>query len=479
MDPPFQPQLQPQTQPSFFPFPTTAISAAAVHTAAPVLTPAQISPEVAQNHVNAFPTATQTLNHPSYTDMIYAAITALKERDGSSKRAIAKYIERAFTGLPPTHSALLTHHLKRLKNSGLLVMVKKSYMMPRSELTVDNGGVITASAAPVDPYPAGDVAAVTAASSPTGPKRGRGRPPKPKPEFSQSDLVFAPQPNDVTVTAPLPPPMENSDAVMVPVGLSISTQPNIAPIFTDSGNNVPNSGADLGRRRPGRPKKFSGQSGALAVVNTSGKRRGRPPKGMMQIGVKKSPGRPRKPKSVAVNGVKKNPKRLPKSVVVPYAPAAAAAVHNSSPKPRGRPRKGAALTTAPVAVSVALALPAKRQGRPPKVAGIGQPKMRGRPVGRPKKNANMSWSQSQSQADAYGDLKRKFEIFQSRVKQAVSLLRPTLNSETAITAIAAIQDLEEIATLDLNAPLREEAPLSQLPQPQLQQPLGQGTVVQN
>lgn len=97
--------------------------------------------------------------------MIYAAITALKERDGSSKRAIAKYIEGAYTGLPPTHSALLTHNLKRLKDAGLLVMVKKSYMLPGSDSTIGN-----TAAPPTNPHP--DAPAVSA-SSPTGPKRGR------------------------------------------------------------------------------------------------------------------------------------------------------------------------------------------------------------------------------------------------------------------------------------------------------------------
>ncbi|XP_065855978.1 histone H1-like [Euphorbia lathyris] len=458
MDPPLH------LQPSFLSFPTTTINAASVQNAAPATTTAQIVPEVPHNHVaNASPTATQTFNHPSYTDMIYAAITSLRERDGSSKRAIAKYIERAFTGLPPTHPMLLTHHLKRLKNTGHVVMVKKSYMLPRSiTSTNDNSEITAAAAAPANP----------AVSASSGPKRGRGRPPKPKPDSFQSDLIPSSQPNHVV------PPL-NSQSVKVPIGLSISTQPNIAPaatLFSDSvippipTNNLPNSGPDshfqmFAKRGPGRPKKAPGQPGAPAVATTSGKRRGRPPKSM-SMGVKKSPGRPRKPKSMAVNGIKKNPKRLPKSVVVPYATAAAVL---SSPRPRGRPKKDADLT-AP-ASGAPLAVPAKRPGRPAKVAGLGQPKAR--PVGRPKKNANMSWSQSQSQADAYGDLKRKFEIFQSRVKQAVSLLRPTLNSETAISAIAAIQDLEEIATLDLNAPVREEAPLSQLPQSPVQAAVGQ------
>ncbi|PRQ56553.1 putative High mobility group protein HMGA, plant [Rosa chinensis] len=71
-----------------------------------------------------------TFNHPPYAEMIHIAIAALNERDRSSRRAIAKYIEHVYSSLPPTHSALLTRHLKRLKNSGHLEMVKKSYKIP-------------------------------------------------------------------------------------------------------------------------------------------------------------------------------------------------------------------------------------------------------------------------------------------------------------------------------------------------------------
>ncbi|KAF7834558.1 histone H1-like [Senna tora] len=73
-----------------------------------------------------------TPNHPTYKEMIHNAIAALKKRNGSSKRAIAKYIDQTFTHLPSTHSALLTLHLKRLKSEGVLVMVKKSYKFARS-----------------------------------------------------------------------------------------------------------------------------------------------------------------------------------------------------------------------------------------------------------------------------------------------------------------------------------------------------------
>ena len=54
--------------------------------------------------------------------MISMAIAASNERDGLSKEAISRYIEKNYTGLP----ALLTRHLKTLKNSRI-VDVKKTY----------------------------------------------------------------------------------------------------------------------------------------------------------------------------------------------------------------------------------------------------------------------------------------------------------------------------------------------------------------
>ena len=45
---------------------------------------------------------------------------------------------------------------------------------------------------------------------------------------------------------------------------------------------------------------------------------------------------------------------------------------------------------------------------------------------------------------------------QAKVKQAVGMLKPQLTHESPVTAIAAVQELEELATLDINAPIREE-----------------------
>ncbi|XP_039051842.1 histone H1.4-like isoform X2 [Hibiscus syriacus] len=331
----------------------------------------------------------------------------LKDANGSSKRAIAKYIESAHKDLPPTHSALLTHHLKRLKNNGILVMVKKSYKLAsdatRSEVPIPDS---------------------TPPDASTGLKRSRGRPPKPKPAIPAAGAE------------PVP------------------AQQQPAPI------------PDVTKRTPGRPRK-NGPVDQLGVR----KGRGRPPK----TGPKKSPGRPRKPKTVrsvvGANAIKRGRGRPPKAlnqlpqsatipnqgqpVAVPYADTAAATtVIAASPRPRGRP-KG---TT--VAATGGDAVRGKGRGRPPKIGGVAaKPRTStGKPVGRPKKTSGG--------AATYADLKRKLEFFQSKVKQAVEVLKSQYSREN-ISTIDAIQELEGLATMDIGKPIQEDAQPPELTQPPL------------
>ncbi|KAG9459204.1 hypothetical protein H6P81_003712 [Aristolochia fimbriata] len=115
---------------------------------------------------------------PPYPEMIFAAIDALDEKDGSSKSAISKYIESEYDDLPPGHDTLLAHHLSKMKESGELQLVKNNYMRP-------------------DPN--------------APPRRGRGRPPKPKPAVSPGTVISPPRPRGRPPkprdpNAPLPPP---------------------------------------------------------------------------------------------------------------------------------------------------------------------------------------------------------------------------------------------------------------------------------
>ncbi|KAF5730316.1 histone H1.2-like [Tripterygium wilfordii] len=389
---------------------------------------------------NPAPPLHPAYSHPPYAEMIHTAITALKERDGSSKRAIAKYIERAYTDLPPTHSALLTHHLKRLKLKGLLVMVKKSYKLPRS-----------------DPPP-GNSNPVPDSSSPPGAKRGRGRPPKPKP-IGPSNGYFDTQPNINAQPDINAQPTTDAQPTAIDSLPSSNMLLQLQPVLVSVG--LVDEPAATVRRGPGRPRKSGvvGQVGGLGVAKRG---RGRPP----GSGPKMAPGRPRKPKSVtAVLGPKRGPGRPPKTVVVPYASPLPSPV-----KARGRPKKFAegGEMMAGLAAEGGEIEPRKRPGRPPKVGGPMKMKPRkstGRPVGRPKKIAASGIAEVPQLQATHQDFRRKLEFFQSKVKQAVGVLKPQLTNESAISAVAAIQELEGLASMDISTiPLREEVQAQQVAQ---------------
>jgi hypothetical protein len=321
--------------------------------------------------------------------MIYTAIEALKEQNGSSKRAIAKYIEHVYKDqLPPSHTTLLTHHLKRLKSDGLLSMVKNSYIIPRS----------------TPPLPS---------SSPPQPSRPRGRPRKPQ---SQSQ--------------PLPPPIivtnnnnnsaqqqpQNAEPVWAALGLADEPAP------------VSVSVSDGTKRGRGRPKKATGpnpspspipvptQEGGAVIPPTPSRGRGRPPGSKAKS--KRRPGRPPKVQpetttaaAVVSGGAKKRPGRPAKNqkqnpTPIPFAaPVSEVVVPTTTgvegvavltPRSRGRPRKN---NSAVAAVPVAVVAPAGRgRGRGRGRGGGGRGRGRGgvsvtvqarpagkRPVGRPKK----------------------------------------------------------------------------------------------
>uniref|UniRef100_A0A1J3FQW4 HMG-Y-related protein A n=1 Tax=Noccaea caerulescens TaxID=107243 RepID=A0A1J3FQW4_NOCCA len=366
--------------------------------------------------------------HPPYSDMICTAIAALNEPDGSSKQAISRYIERIYTGIPPAHGALLTHHLRTLKASGILTMVKKSYKFAVTPPPTSVAVAAAAASAGLEP-PRSDFTsnpvnenqplpdqAVTA--TPLTQKRGRGRPPKPKPEVlvQHSDVSqINGKPTWEQNELPISRPEEVIQAQAQP-----QTQPQ-PPI----------------KRPPGRPRK----DGALPTVKASSsggmeiaKRRGRPPSG-------RAAGRERKPAVVSA----------PVSVY-PY-------VANGGVRRRGRPRRVDA-----GASSVAAAAPpppnaviggeqvvvAKRgRGRPPKIGGVIRKPLKrgyfrtGRPVGRPRKNV-ASKEASGQQAVGYGELKKNFELFQEKAKRVVEVLKAEMVGKENQAVVQAIQDLEEL-----------------------------------
>lgn len=271
--------------------------------------------------------------------MITAAITALKERNGSSRQAIAKYIEKNYSSLPSNHSALLTHHLKRLKNNGHLLMVKHSYKLPRSVPTLSDG----------------DGGGNGNGNGPSSaPKRGRGRPPKPK-------VVGQLQPHNNVVVGP--------DSVLVSLGLA-------DPVARKGPGRPPKAKKKRGPGRPPRPKSFpvsvdgSGLVGAeLGGPGVVKRGRGRPPKTKTMMGQS----------GPKMRSVGPRPRGRPKRDVPMGKPPG---------RPRGRRPKNVAVggdggALGGVGGGV---LPSKQQGRPHRVGGIKKPrKLSGRPLGRPRK----------------------------------------------------------------------------------------------
>ncbi|EES11298.1 histone H1 [Sorghum bicolor] len=69
-------------------------------------------------------------SHPPYFEMIKEAISALKERTGSSSHAIAKYMEdKHGASLPANFKKMLSIQLRGFAAKGKLVKVKASYKL--------------------------------------------------------------------------------------------------------------------------------------------------------------------------------------------------------------------------------------------------------------------------------------------------------------------------------------------------------------
>ncbi|ESR33360.1 hypothetical protein CICLE_v10005932mg [Citrus x clementina] len=99
--------------------------------------------------------------HPPYSEMINEAITALKERTGSSQFAIAKFIEeKQKANLPNNFKKLLLVQLKKLVANGKLVKVKNSFKLPPKS----SSSTAAAAAAAKKPKPSSTAA--TAAKKP-------------------------------------------------------------------------------------------------------------------------------------------------------------------------------------------------------------------------------------------------------------------------------------------------------------------------
>ncbi|CAI0413660.1 unnamed protein product [Linum tenue] len=423
------------------------------------------------------PAGFQPSRHPNYAEMIYAALTALKERDGSSKRAITKFLEHAYPGqLPPNHADLLADCLKELKSKGMVEMVKKSYKLRGSGSTTNINDLpdlsLESSVQPPPPPPPTQQSAEGPLSPSVGPKRGRGRPPKAKPTTTPPLSAEAVLPNgqpEQHVSQPvvdsLPPGFSAngqpttghySSSVDGNVNMEEQVQGATQPVTVPIGVTEEDGTATVKRGRGRPPKNPLGVDASGLVIGKRG--RGRPPKSALGLSAKKrSPGRPRKPKPKTVaavsgaNGYKRRPGRPPKnqanSVAVPYANLEAMPLA-SVPRPRGRPRKG----TGSIAAGVGVGMLLEKHAGPND--GISEPRRSGRPVGRPRKYADESGAESDAQGEE--DYRRKLVFFQSQVKRVVGVLRPMLSGEAPKRVVDAVEDLEGLASIDIDQELKEE-----------------------
>lgn len=67
-----------------------------------------------------------------------------------------------------------------------------------------------------------------------------------------------------------------------------------------------------------------------------------------------------------------------------------------------------------------------------------------------------------------GNINRSYNfsyLQQTKLRQAISVLKPHLSSESQISAVAAIQELEALAVMDIGTPLQEVTQVAQPPLP--------------
>ncbi|KAI3746002.1 hypothetical protein L6452_08417 [Arctium lappa] len=219
----------------------------------------------------------------------------------------------------------------------------------------------------------------------------------------------------------------------------------------------------VAKRGRGRPPKVAGLGG-FDAAGSGGDDAGSGGGGEIQ-GHKTGSGRPvRKPKMMSVlmgtNGgrVKKGrgrPKRIGIGpVTVPLS--------GNVLRPRGRPKRAVGRPSLRPASNVAVnggvgesGLASRRPGRPSISGGSNNiAKLTGKSVGRPSKvgPGTAVLVTDPRQLVVYQELKSKYELLQSKVKQVANVVKPCIDPNYGNDALGALQELEALAGADANAP---------------------------
>lgn len=412
--------------------------------------------------------------------MIRAAIVGLKDRDGSSRQAISKYIEKEFghANLPPTHSVMLTHHLKRLRDEGQLIMVKHSYMLPPTPgSVVYNNDNTNDNLDFSNPSGGNNGSGVNGVNGSSLAKRKPGRPPKLRPVPAGSGLHNVQVMHDANVQQSYQP-FEGQgvggggEGAAAPLFVSLGLGDEGVAVQSVEKEKEKEKGESTGvKRGRGRPAKKKGGSGGRPPKKAvTGENGGSEVKG----GVSEAKGIEGgdKVKQVAdggseTSGAKRGrgrPVRKGKMIAVPTGG------NGRLPRPRGRPaRIGSAPVTVPLAGNVL-----KPRGRPkrmgrPAVNSVNVVRGSRRP-GRPSVNkvTNLTGLQlarpakdgpgtavlvtDPRQLVVYQELMSKYELLQSKVKQVAGVVKSCIDPNYGSSALGALQELEALADGDANAP---------------------------
>ncbi|TXG59260.1 hypothetical protein EZV62_013833 [Acer yangbiense] len=222
----------------------------------------------------------------------------MKKKGGSSKIEIGKHIDQTYSNLPVNHSNLLTQHLQSLKNTGHLLMAKKSYKLPIHDAPVpetnnnnqDNAVNISSSAhGPKNSRGCGrplvlvPVGLVDKTPHLTQAKRGRGR-----------QIGGPPVGLGGRADAAVPVHKKLKSMTGMPVGRPMKAQVQAQPVLNAIGEAnaaVPKS-KHRTKRPVGRPRKVQVQAQAQPMPDAIGEANAAVPKSRRRT--RRPVGRPRK-----------------------------------------------------------------------------------------------------------------------------------------------------------------------------------------